>query len=302
MQFLSRLQWYTRLSPVCSQLPSEEAKLNGTEEEGMVCWAALKFEQLKRFLERTFPKSLEITGDIGNLPGAFEVTLPESHQVLHSKLNGDGYVDTNEKVKKICDGIWKILRPYSKLEFIMPEPSAKVAEKPAPEPPTQILVREVATIQASEAGTIKLPSAIKVSNAGPIRASNAGPIKVPDAGTRPLKKTGREVDAGAPSAVKSPAERELERKASAKVAKKASVGKATVEQELEGKPSAKVVRKPSGGKSMAEREPQRKASAKVARKRSIGKSKVEPEGEPKLEVEGRAAPKGPPEDKPPGKP
>ena len=41
--------------------------------------------------------------------GSLEVTLPDSGKVLHSKLKGDGYVDTDEKMNKIIKGVEEAL-------------------------------------------------------------------------------------------------------------------------------------------------------------------------------------------------
>ncbi|CAM4578763.1 unnamed protein product, partial [Eretmochelys imbricata] len=68
------------------------------------------FLQLQEFLEKRFPKQLEITGEMAPGSGAFEVLLPDSGEVLHSKINGDGYVDSNAKVQRICEGISKVLK------------------------------------------------------------------------------------------------------------------------------------------------------------------------------------------------
>ncbi|KAL8184264.1 UNVERIFIED_CONTAM: hypothetical protein K2H54_011164 [Gekko kuhli] len=67
--------------------------------------------QLKQLLEKCFPKQLDISGDVAPESGAFEVILLDSGELLHSKKNGDGYVDSNEKVKRICNAIRMKLRP-----------------------------------------------------------------------------------------------------------------------------------------------------------------------------------------------
>ncbi|KYO22245.1 selenoprotein W [Alligator mississippiensis] len=54
----------------------------------IVFWT--RFMQLREFLEKRFPQKLEITGEPVSIPNAFEVLLPDSGQVLHSKQNGDG--------------------------------------------------------------------------------------------------------------------------------------------------------------------------------------------------------------------
>ena len=60
---------------------------------------------MKQALDERFPGKIEITGDkIPGMSGKFEVEL-EDGQMLHSKINGDGYVDTPAKLEKIAKGI-----------------------------------------------------------------------------------------------------------------------------------------------------------------------------------------------------
>ena len=60
-------------------------------------------------MEKAFPGQLEITGEaIPGLSGCFEIVLVESGKFLHSRNNGDGYVDTDSKLQKIIDGIKEI--------------------------------------------------------------------------------------------------------------------------------------------------------------------------------------------------
>ncbi|XP_039219460.1 LRRN4 C-terminal-like protein isoform X3 [Crotalus tigris] len=65
--------------------------------------------QLKQLLEKRFPNKLDITGEVAE-SGTFEVVLPQPDIVLHSKKDGAGYVDTEEKIKAICEGIKKHLK------------------------------------------------------------------------------------------------------------------------------------------------------------------------------------------------
>ncbi|XP_026580452.1 uncharacterized protein LOC113453164 [Pseudonaja textilis] len=68
--------------------------------------------QIKQILEKKFPDKLDITGEVAE-GGTFEVVLPEPDIVLHSKKNGGGYVDTEDKIKAICEGIKKYLKTKS---------------------------------------------------------------------------------------------------------------------------------------------------------------------------------------------
>ena len=65
-----------------------------------------KFVKVKTNLEKAFPNQLEIVGEaVPGMSGCFEVILMESGNVLHSKNNGQGYVDTDAKLDKIKAGI-----------------------------------------------------------------------------------------------------------------------------------------------------------------------------------------------------
>ena len=69
-----------------------------------------KFRKVKADLEGRFPGKLEIEGDkIPGNSGKFEVEL-ENGQVVHSKINGDGYVDTPAKMDKIAKAIEEALK------------------------------------------------------------------------------------------------------------------------------------------------------------------------------------------------
>ena len=60
---------------------------------------------MKQALEQQFSGKIEVVGDkIPGMSGKFEVEL-EDGQVLHSKINGDGYVDTPAKLDKIAKSI-----------------------------------------------------------------------------------------------------------------------------------------------------------------------------------------------------
>ena len=60
---------------------------------------------MKQALDDRFPGKIEITGEaIPGMSGKFEVEL-EDGQVLHSKIDGGGYVDTPAKLDKIAKGI-----------------------------------------------------------------------------------------------------------------------------------------------------------------------------------------------------
>jgi selT/selW/selH-like putative selenoprotein len=61
-------------------------------------------------LEKAFPDQLEIKGEaVPGMSGSFEVVLVESGKVLHSKNNGQGYVDTGAKLDAIISGIKEVL-------------------------------------------------------------------------------------------------------------------------------------------------------------------------------------------------
>jgi len=71
---------------------------------------APKFEKLKKQLEDKFPGQLEITGEATpNTSGWLEVQIVEG-ALLHSKKNGDGYVDTSAKLEKIFAGVEAALK------------------------------------------------------------------------------------------------------------------------------------------------------------------------------------------------
>ena len=60
---------------------------------------------MKQQLEEKFPGKLDITGEgTPEITGKLEVQLVGG-EVLHSKINGDGYVDTDAKLQKIFAGV-----------------------------------------------------------------------------------------------------------------------------------------------------------------------------------------------------
>ncbi len=70
---------------------------------------APKFRKIKQELEAKFPGKLEITGEgTPGTTGWLEVEIVGG-PVLHSKKNGDGYVDTEAKMNKIIQGVEEAL-------------------------------------------------------------------------------------------------------------------------------------------------------------------------------------------------
>lgn len=68
-----------------------------------------KFRKVKAELDARFAGKIEVLGDkIPGITGKFEVEL-EDGQVLHSKINGGGYVDTPAKMESIVSGIEQAL-------------------------------------------------------------------------------------------------------------------------------------------------------------------------------------------------
>lgn len=53
---------------------------------------------------------MEVTGKAApGFTGCFEVEVVGG-KLLHSKKNGDGYVDSDAKLQKICDGIFASMK------------------------------------------------------------------------------------------------------------------------------------------------------------------------------------------------
>ncbi|CAH8524435.1 unnamed protein product [Schistosoma rodhaini] len=67
-----------------------------------------KYNSFKQQLERRFPGKLEISGEgTPQSTGWFEVQVVGG-PLLHSKKNGDGFVDSN-KLERICNAIRDLL-------------------------------------------------------------------------------------------------------------------------------------------------------------------------------------------------
>ncbi|KAK3857045.1 hypothetical protein Pcinc_036681 [Petrolisthes cinctipes] len=63
-----------------------------------------KFRKLAEQLEAEFPNKLDISSmATPNVTGYFEVNVAD--KLVHSKKNGDGYVDSEKKYNKIVDAI-----------------------------------------------------------------------------------------------------------------------------------------------------------------------------------------------------
>ncbi|XP_013412270.2 selenoprotein W [Lingula anatina] len=68
------------------------------------------FRRLKADLEQEFGTDVVITGEgTPQATGYFEVQI-ENGKLLHSKKNGDGYVDSEAKFHKITKGIEEALK------------------------------------------------------------------------------------------------------------------------------------------------------------------------------------------------
>uniref|UniRef100_A0A3B1JS98 Selenoprotein W, 1 n=1 Tax=Astyanax mexicanus TaxID=7994 RepID=A0A3B1JS98_ASTMX len=65
-----------------------------------------KYTKLKTLLEDEFPGDLEISGEsTPRTSGWFEVEV--NGKLVHSKKNGDGFVDSDQKMAKIVSAIEK---------------------------------------------------------------------------------------------------------------------------------------------------------------------------------------------------
>uniref|UniRef100_A0A8B9MP78 Selenoprotein W n=1 Tax=Accipiter nisus TaxID=211598 RepID=A0A8B9MP78_9AVES len=63
-----------------------------------------QYQQLKQELERRFPGALQVSGQgTQEVTGWFEVTV--GGRLVHSKKNGDGFVDSDAKLQKIMAAI-----------------------------------------------------------------------------------------------------------------------------------------------------------------------------------------------------
>uniref|UniRef100_A0A671P200 Selenoprotein W-like n=1 Tax=Sinocyclocheilus anshuiensis TaxID=1608454 RepID=A0A671P200_9TELE len=68
------------------------------------CGYRPKFTKLKTLLEDEFPGELEITGEgTPSTTGWFEVEV--NNKLVHSKKNGDGFVDSDSKFKAVVTAI-----------------------------------------------------------------------------------------------------------------------------------------------------------------------------------------------------
>ncbi|KAL3873776.1 hypothetical protein ACJMK2_036861 [Sinanodonta woodiana] len=68
------------------------------------CFYNSQFRKLEAELQKKFPGKLEISSEATpTVTGFFEVEV--DGKLLHSKKGGDGYVDTDAKLRKIMDGI-----------------------------------------------------------------------------------------------------------------------------------------------------------------------------------------------------
>uniref|UniRef100_A0AAR2JWK7 Selenoprotein W, 1 n=1 Tax=Pygocentrus nattereri TaxID=42514 RepID=A0AAR2JWK7_PYGNA len=68
----------------------------------------LQYTKLKTLLEGEFPGDLEISGEgTPTTSGWFEVEV--NGKLVHSKKNGDGFVDSEQKMAKIVSAIEKAM-------------------------------------------------------------------------------------------------------------------------------------------------------------------------------------------------
>lgn len=71
---------------------------------------APKYHRIRQEIEDTFGADVEVTGEgTPGTTGYLEVEIVGS-KLLHSKKNGDGYVDTPAKIQKILKGIEDALK------------------------------------------------------------------------------------------------------------------------------------------------------------------------------------------------
>ncbi len=74
---------------------------------------APKFRKLKQDLESRFPGQVEVTGEaVPGSTGQLEVQIVGG-KMLHSKLGGDGYVDTDAKLNAIFAGVEEALAAWA---------------------------------------------------------------------------------------------------------------------------------------------------------------------------------------------
>lgn len=82
----------------------------------VVYWGAWgyapKYQKLARDLDKEFPGKLDISGQgTPTVTGWFEVSV--GGKLIHSKKNGDGYLDTSAKLQKVKDAIRAALGWFS---------------------------------------------------------------------------------------------------------------------------------------------------------------------------------------------
>ncbi|KAL8619652.1 hypothetical protein ACOMHN_019707 [Nucella lapillus] len=93
--FMKRVgEWWT-----CDQ--------NGCKGSRCILWR-LRYQRLKTLIEDEYDKDVEVTGEgTPTTTGFLEVSV--NGQLVHSKKNGDGYVDNKAKENKILDAIGQAL-------------------------------------------------------------------------------------------------------------------------------------------------------------------------------------------------
>ena len=97
-----------RTSLVSSRLMSNLTKKVSVKVTYCGGWGyAPKFRHLKQELEEEFP-DLDVVG-LGTLRGTGEFEVEVAGKVVHSKRNGDGYVDSEKKMYKIVTAIEDII-------------------------------------------------------------------------------------------------------------------------------------------------------------------------------------------------
>lgn len=83
---------------------ASSSSLNLTRPPALPSGYAPKYKQVENAIKAKFP-SVESSGEpTPTSSGAFEVVL-DGTDLVHSKLNGDGHVDSMEKLEKILAAI-----------------------------------------------------------------------------------------------------------------------------------------------------------------------------------------------------
>ncbi|PIO27536.1 hypothetical protein AB205_0032390 [Aquarana catesbeiana] len=89
-------------------LPIADHEFPSKEYETYLRWS-LRFQQLQRELEKRFPGQLEFEGEATpTATGWLEVKV--NGKLVHSKKNGDGYVDKESKLLKIVAAVEAALK------------------------------------------------------------------------------------------------------------------------------------------------------------------------------------------------